>query len=337
MIRIYVDFEMNIENIKNRKNIKNADLISIGAVKYNTKTGQVDKFKSLIKPITNLGIFPHIQELTNITQEDLDKAPLYESVIRQFKRWVGDFYELEGIYTFGTLDYTCLNITDKKSARKYNHPRYIHDLKHHFIDIKQKYVDEGINCINYLSLTNLLKFANIDFYGTAHDSLYDAYNLFLLAKIIEKNRDIKDILIIKDFVKSPFTDFNKELEECFEDFIDSVHNDDDYCNIYDICEEIVKSIIEYLNSLKSINLLEVGTIKEIKKNMEIIKRLSNLSSDYFYILKDLYLDVYELLEDVIYYDFSNEEYVEELVDIIEMFEEDLENEDIDVKYLKNSC
>ena len=31
---------------------------------------QIDKFKSLIKPVTNQEVFPHIEELTNIFSEE---------------------------------------------------------------------------------------------------------------------------------------------------------------------------------------------------------------------------------------------------------------------------
>ena len=85
MKKIYIDFEMNMANTKTKKDMLDADIIAIGAIKYDTDTGEIEKFKSLIKPITNLNIFPHIQELTNISQEDISKAPSYETVMRKFK------------------------------------------------------------------------------------------------------------------------------------------------------------------------------------------------------------------------------------------------------------
>ena len=76
-------------NTKTKKDMLDADIIAIGAIKYDTDTGEIEKFKSLVKPITNLNIFPHIQELTNISQEDISKAPSYETVMRKFKKWLG--------------------------------------------------------------------------------------------------------------------------------------------------------------------------------------------------------------------------------------------------------
>ena len=129
MKKIYIDFEMNMANTKTKKDMLDADIIAIGAIKYDTDTGEIEKFKSLVKPITNLNIFPHIQELTNISQEDISKAPSYETVMRKFKKWLGKIYQIEGIYTFGNLDLMCFNNTDKKSSNKYNHPRFVNNIK----------------------------------------------------------------------------------------------------------------------------------------------------------------------------------------------------------------
>ena len=84
MNKIYVDFEMNMSNSKSKRDINNSDIIAIGAVKYNVNTESVDTFKSLIRPVSNISIYPHIEELTKITNEDILDAPCYEEVMRDF-------------------------------------------------------------------------------------------------------------------------------------------------------------------------------------------------------------------------------------------------------------
>ena len=74
MKKIYMDFEMNMSNSKGKRDGFKAEIIAIGAIKYDIKTGKIDKFKSLIKPITNQEVFPHIEELTHITTKDLEKT-----------------------------------------------------------------------------------------------------------------------------------------------------------------------------------------------------------------------------------------------------------------------
>ena len=110
MKKIYIDFEMNMPNSKSKKEMLNADIIAIGAVKYDDRTGEIEKFKSLIKPIITKEVYPHIEDLTKITSEDLFRAPTYEDVMRNFKGWLGSFSEIEGIYTFGNLDLVCFSI-----------------------------------------------------------------------------------------------------------------------------------------------------------------------------------------------------------------------------------
>ena len=46
--KIYMDFEMNMPNSKGKRDGFKAEIIAIGAIKYDIKTGKIDKFKSLI-------------------------------------------------------------------------------------------------------------------------------------------------------------------------------------------------------------------------------------------------------------------------------------------------
>ena len=97
MKKIYMDFEMNMPSSKGKRDGLKAEIIAIGAVKYDMRTGQLDKFKSLIKPVIEQEVYPHIEELTHITTEDLADAPTYEQVMRDFKAWLGLFTDIEGI------------------------------------------------------------------------------------------------------------------------------------------------------------------------------------------------------------------------------------------------
>ena len=253
-----------------------ADIIAIGAIKYDTDTGEIEKFKSLIKPITNLNIFPHIQELTNISQEDILKAPSYEIVMRRFKKWLGELYQIEGIYTFGNLDLMCFNNTDKKSSNKYNHPRFINNIKNLFVDVKDKYINYGIRCINYISLKNLLNCSNINFHGEAHDPLNDAYNLFILDKTLENSEETRDMLIIKDIVKPPFTVINENLESIFEEYRTNLYKNSNEKLHNDISIEILKTINMYIESIKEIDIYNIEILKDINRKLEIINNLKDI-------------------------------------------------------------
>lgn len=333
MKKIYVDFEMNMSNSKYGRDINNADIIAIGAVKYDTINKKISNFKSLIKPVSNINIYPHIEELTKITNEDIIKAPTYEEVMRDFKKWLGNFTEIEGIYTFGNLDLTCFSNTDRRSAQKNNHPRFVNNIKDLFIDIKKQYLNEGIRCINYVSLKNLLEYSNVEFDGDAHDPLADAYNLFILDNTLSSNRKIRELLIIKDIIKNPFIEINKDLKSKFEEYKDCIHNKKSNIKLDDLSIEILKTFKLYLESIIDIDIHNIEEIKDINKKLLIFDNLIDIKNGNFYLLESTYLDMMDLVDDLFYYRLNKDEYKQELIKIIELFEEDLEYENINIKSL----
>ncbi|QJA08034.1 exonuclease domain-containing protein [Romboutsia sp. CE17] len=331
MKKVYIDFEMNMPNNKGKKDMLNADIIAIGAIKYDECTGEVEKFKSLIKPIIKKEVYPHIEELTKITSHDLYKAPTYEEVMRDFKCWLGIFSEIKGIYTFGNLDLACFSNIDKISSQKNKHPRFLNNIKDLFVDIKDKYVDYGIRCMNYISLKNLLSIANVEFSGEVHDPLDDAYNLYLLDSILDENESIRDLLIIKDIIKPPFNTIDENLETKFEMYKEYFYKKEGSYDINFISIEIIKVVRKYILSLKNIEINNIEILKDISKKLISIEKLSNIEEGYFYILENLCLDMKDLLDDLMLYKLNLEEYKNEITNIIELFDEDLEAEEINIR------
>ena len=328
MKKIYVDFEMNMSNSKYGRDINNADIIAIGAVKYDTISKKISSFKSLIKPVSNIDVYPHIEELTKITNEDLENAPNYEEVMRNFKKWLGNFSDIQGIYTFGNLDLTCFANTDRRSAKKNNHPRFVNNIKHLFIDIKKHYLNQGIRCINYVSLKNLLEWSNVEFDGNAHDPLADAYNLLILDNTLSSQKEIRELLIIKDIIKKPFIELNNDLEHNFEEYKESVHSKNKNLCLDYISIEIIKTFRLYLESIIDIDIHNIEELKDIEKKLLIFNNVIDIKGGYFYLLESVYFDMMDLLEDLSFYKLNREEYKRELIKILELFEEDLEYENI---------
>lgn len=330
MKKIYIDFEMNMPNNKGKRDTLNADIIAIGAVKYDEHTGKIEKFKSLIKPMITKEVYPHIEELTKITSEDLYKAPTYENVMRDFKSWLGTFSDIKGIYTFGNLDLVCFNNIDKISSQKNKHPRFLNNIRSLFVDIKDKYLDCGIRCVNYISLKNLLSIANVEFSGEVHDPLDDAYNLFLLDSVLDDNESIRELLIIKDMIKPPFNIIDEELDEKFEKYKNYFYKNDRNYDINSISIEIINVIRKYILSLSNIDIYNIDIIKDISKKIITIEKLYNIKDGYFYVLENLCLDIKDLIDDLMLYKLSISEYKYEIMTIIELFDEDLKEENIDI-------
>lgn len=330
MKKIYMDFEMNMNNVKGKKEGFKADLIAIGAIKYDMKTKEIEEFKSLIKPILTKTVYPHIQELTHITTEDLQDAPTYESVMRSFKKWLGDFDSIEGIYTFGNLDLTCFKNTDRISSQRNNHPRFLNNIRSFFVDVKQKYLNYGIKCINYVSLTHLLELSNLKFSGDAHDPLYDAYNLYILDDVLEKNDDIRNYLILQDINKSPFNQIDEDIENKIKNYGEYLYNKSNSYDIYNLSIDIIEIIGKYVNSIRNVKVKNIDIIKDIVKKLDTAEKLRKIKSGYFYILNNFYLDLMDLLDDALLYKLSQEEYEEEMDKIMDLFLEDLEYEHISI-------
>ena len=232
----------------------------------------------------------------------------------------------------------CFNNTDKKSSNKYNHPRFINNIKNLFVDVKDKYINYGIRCINYISLKNLLNCSNFNFHGEAHDPLNDAYNLFILDKTLENSEETRDMLIIKDIVKPPFTVINENLESIFEEYRTNLYKNSNEKLHNDISIEILKTINMYIESIKEIDIYNIEILKDINRKLEIINNLKDIKVGYFFLLENIYFDMKDLFEDLMLYKVTTIEYKEEIENIISLFNEDMLYEGIDFKYtLKESC
>ena len=215
---------------------------------------------------------------------------------------------------------------------------FVNNIKNLFVDIKDKYINYGIRCINYVSLKNLLDCANVEFYGDAHDPLYDAYNLFILDKTLENSEETRNILTIKDIVRQPFTVINENLEYIFEEYrINLYGNNSDEIH-KDISIEILKTIRIYIESIKQIDIYNIEILRDINRKLEVINNLKDLKVGYFFLLENLYFDMKDLFDDLMLYKVTTTEYKEEIENIILLFNEDLLYEGIDFEYiLEESC
>ncbi len=92
--------------------------------------------------------------------------------------------------------------------------------------------------------------------------------------------------------------------------------------------EIIKTIKSYIRSSKEVNVHDIDIIKDISKKLEVLDNLKDIKEGYLYILDNLYLDMKELLEDALLYKLNQQEYEEEIDNIIDLFNEDLEMENI---------
>lgn len=83
---VVVDLEATCDNPTNPVP---QEIIEIGAVMIDGKS-IIDEFQSFVRPIVHPILTKFCTELTTITQEDVDDAPLFGSVFRSFCDWALD-------------------------------------------------------------------------------------------------------------------------------------------------------------------------------------------------------------------------------------------------------
>lgn len=91
----------------------------------------------------------------------------------------------------------------------------------------------------------------------------------------------------------------------------------------------------YLLTIIDVNIQNLEIMKDINKKMDTIDKLKDIEEGYFYLLEDVYLDMKDVLEDLMLYRMNEDEYKYEIKNIIKMFDEDLDNEKIYINKCNN--
>ncbi|MFR3499360.1 MAG: exonuclease, partial [Paraclostridium bifermentans] len=79
------------------------------------------------------------------------------------------------------------------------------------------------------------------------------------------------------------------------------------------------------------DIYNIEYIKDVSKKLLTFKNLIDISEGYFYLLENVYLDMMELMEDLSYYKLGQDQYKQELTQILELFEQDLEEEKLNLE------
>jgi 3'-5' exoribonuclease 1 len=145
------------------------EIIEIGALRFNAYGEDLGTFNRFIKPTVNPILSPFCKSLTNISQEDVNKAQTFPYVIRDFINW-GDLYSEDTyLITWGENDKKFL--LDDCRLHKIdgdwieNHI----NLKHYYRNLKR--MDK------YIGLKGAVAMEGFDFDGKNHRGIYDAMNL----------------------------------------------------------------------------------------------------------------------------------------------------------------
>lgn len=88
---LVLDFEMCMVkgNAKKKMRGEKHEIIQIGAVIVDSKYHIIDEFSSYVKPEYGT-IDTFIEELTGISQKDVEHAPILRTVLMRFTEWIGN-------------------------------------------------------------------------------------------------------------------------------------------------------------------------------------------------------------------------------------------------------
>ena len=180
---IFLDLEMN-DVLDKSIELRN-EIIQFGAIKYDNKFNELERFNKLIKPKHN-GIVDKITLLTGITNKDVENAIDFKEGMSQFLDFCGDDYKIivwsENDYRQFKKECDYKNFEDERLKYMYKH----------WLDFQRQFCKMiGLNKEHRISLTLALSLANCEFKGKQHDALFDAKNTAYLYKISRNKENFK--------------------------------------------------------------------------------------------------------------------------------------------------
>ena len=180
---VTIDLEMNplAKEYKAERAICCREVIEIGAILLDENYQEIDSFKTFVKPQFNDVIKPHIQKLTNISNDMVENAPFFEEALQMFCSWCKSIGDDILLYQWSESDIE--QIRNEMNLKGISSDDSNQIFLSNWFDLQREFGDK-LNLSNAVSLKNAVMYAGIDFEGTEHDDLDDARNTAILLKII---------------------------------------------------------------------------------------------------------------------------------------------------------
>jgi 3'-5' exoribonuclease 1 len=172
---IYIVMDLESTCWKEHTQVKDQEIIEIGAVKLDESldmTGQYDRF---VRPVQNPQLSEFCQALTHITQDDVAHADIFDVVFPGFDSWIG-----EGscrIVTWGEYDIEHIRIDCKRHSMKF--PKR---FANRHVNLKQVFAES--KRIRPCGMEQALSMMNMQPQGTHHRAIDDARNLVRIMRVL---------------------------------------------------------------------------------------------------------------------------------------------------------
>ena len=149
--------------------VRQSEIIEIGAVKINDQKQIVSEFARFIKPLRHPVLSDFCKNLTSITQENVDHAAYFNIVAEEFKHWIG--------YGVGEYILCSWGLYDKKQFQS-DCQLYGMDTDWLMPHVNLKQQHGRIRKLQRaIGMKNALQLEGISLEGTHHRGIDDARNI----------------------------------------------------------------------------------------------------------------------------------------------------------------
>ena len=154
---------------------RQTETIEIGAYLLNDYGEAEDKFSTFIKPSVSPYLSTYCMNLTGITQQQIDRAKLFPTVIEDFQDWFEINDDDYVLCSWGGFDKKQLKQDCKFHRISSDWLDYHIDMKTQYAKMKRMHFEPG--------LLKTVELENFNFDGPQHRAIADAFNL---AKIFKR-------------------------------------------------------------------------------------------------------------------------------------------------------
>ena len=148
---------------------KTQEVIEIGAVKMDLYGEIIEAFSRFVRPVLNPVLSAYCQELTSISQIDINRADTFNNVIEDFQDWIEVFDVEYLLCSWGRFDKKLLQQDCE-----------LHELESSWLDphinVKRQY-QEFKRLRKPRGLKHAIEAEGFEFTGTHHRAISDAENL----------------------------------------------------------------------------------------------------------------------------------------------------------------
>ena len=162
------------------------EIISVGFVVCDDEYNIKNRYSSIVKPVHNTIISDYCEQLTGITQNEVDHGKKSNNAFRDISEMC-ERYFVDYIFTFGSADKVGIEHSIQWNRKKKEKINYLIDISGKIIDVRQTIL-KSINCKNYKKSPSLSKIAEqlgIKRKGANHNALNDAMLLYKICKEID--------------------------------------------------------------------------------------------------------------------------------------------------------